>query len=301
MQGSEKMTRALVLGGGGPVGIAWESGLIDGLAEGGVDVGRADFIMGTSAGAFVGARLAMGHDPRGFFAPFAETGASNQTRPRAAAPAGPAPDLSGLMKLMAEAQSAQTDRAAALKALGRYALDAQTMSEDDFVASFGAFLRDLPEDVWPSRDFACTAVDAETGAFEFWTKASKVGLKRAVASSCSVPGIYPPVTINARRYMDGGMRSATNADLATGHDRVLVVAVTATAAGAAAERSRAALEAELDTLRTRGAVVELLAPDGASAAAFGANLMDFRRRPGAAAAGRRQGLAAAPTLAAFWS
>src|SRR5258706_4947908 len=60
----QTMTRALVLGGGGPVGIAWESGLVAGLAQAGVDLGRADFTMGTSAGSFVGARLALGADPR---------------------------------------------------------------------------------------------------------------------------------------------------------------------------------------------------------------------------------------------
>ena len=54
------MTRALVLGGGGPVGIAWEAGLIAGLAEGGVELAEADFILGTSAGSFVGSQLAMG-------------------------------------------------------------------------------------------------------------------------------------------------------------------------------------------------------------------------------------------------
>ena len=53
-------SRALVLGGGGPVGIAWESGLLAGLAKAGIDLGRSDFIVGTSAGSFVGARLAMG-------------------------------------------------------------------------------------------------------------------------------------------------------------------------------------------------------------------------------------------------
>jgi NTE family protein len=63
------MTKALVLGGGGPVGIAWESGLIAGLAEQGIDVSTADFILGTSAGSFVGAQLAIGRTPAEIAAP----------------------------------------------------------------------------------------------------------------------------------------------------------------------------------------------------------------------------------------
>jgi NTE family protein len=56
------MTRALVLGGGGPVGIGWESGLAVGLASKGVDISAADAVFGTSAGSFVGAQLALGVD-----------------------------------------------------------------------------------------------------------------------------------------------------------------------------------------------------------------------------------------------
>ena len=49
--------------------------------------------------------------------------------------------------------------------------------------------------------------------------ASDVRLLDAVGASCAVPGIWPPVTINGRRYIDGGIRSAANADLAAGCDR----------------------------------------------------------------------------------
>jgi predicted acylesterase/phospholipase RssA len=54
-------------------------------------------------------------------------------------------------------------------------------------------------------------------------RASGVALVDAVAASCAVPGIWPPVTIAERRYMDGGVRSTTNADLARGSDRILIL------------------------------------------------------------------------------
>jgi ABC-type sugar transport system substrate-binding protein len=76
------MSRALVLGGGGPVGIAWECGLLAGLAQAGVDLGTADFILGTSAGSFVGARLAMGAEAAGkeFAVTVRYTGPTDETK-----------------------------------------------------------------------------------------------------------------------------------------------------------------------------------------------------------------------------
>jgi predicted acylesterase/phospholipase RssA len=56
------MSRALVLSGGGSVGVAWETGVVLGLAERGVDLTAADLVLGTSAGSTVGAQLALGHD-----------------------------------------------------------------------------------------------------------------------------------------------------------------------------------------------------------------------------------------------
>ena len=60
-------TRALVLGGGGVAGIAWELGLLSGWAGEGVDVREADLVVGTSAGSVVGAQLRLDGDLQSLF------------------------------------------------------------------------------------------------------------------------------------------------------------------------------------------------------------------------------------------
>lgn len=300
--------RALVLGGGGPVGIAWEAGLIAGLLEGGVDLRQADYVLGTSAGSFVGSQVAAGRDMR----KTVEAILAEETRQRSAAqtaappaaggdrPSGPSPMMT-LMRLMQESAEGKRPADEVRRELGQVSLNAKTVDEETFIASFGRSLAGSGEGAWPTRHFACTAVDTATGAFQVWNNDSGVSLAKAVASSCSVPGVYPPITINDKRWMDGGMRSGTNADLAVGHDKVLVVAVR-TGAGEpeAVERSRLALEKELQVLRDDGATVGLIVPDEASVKAFGVNLMDSRVRPAAARAGYAQGLATAAKLKAEW-
>ncbi len=297
-------SRALVLGGGGPVGIAWESGLVAGLAQGGVDLGQADFTMGTSAGSFVGARLALGADTKTFADPIlADRIPGDGANQRGGATRdGPPPDLSKLMALMGEAQGGVRNPTEVRAEIGAWALSQPTMSEAAFIESFGHAFASLPTDLWPQRGFACTAVDAETGAFQLWTSDAGVGVVRAVASSCSVPGVYPPVTLNGRRYIDGGMRSPTNADMAVGYDLVLVVAIRVGGAGGAmADRMTARFNDEIEALKGGGATVVTITPDEASLGAFGPNLMDFRRRPDAARAGVAQGLAYAQQLQPYWA
>ena len=297
--------RALVLGGGGPVGIAWEAGLLAGLAEAGVNLAEADYILGTSAGSFVGSRIAMGKRA----ADIAAAILAEADRPRPPPPpvngqpaeARAAPNLGILFQKMQEAASGTRDPVEVRREIGAFALSAQTVDEETFIRGFGRSLSEAQADAWPERGFACTAVDAETGKFVVWDAGAKVGLARAVASSCSVPGVFPPITIEGRRYIDGGMRSATNADLARGHDLVVVIAIRlALGGGEAAERLRAPLEAELKALRDDGARVELIVPDDASVAAFGVNLMDARVRPAAASAGLEQGRGLAAAMAGVW-
>ncbi len=299
------MTRALVLGGGGPVCIAWEAGLLAGLAEGGVHLAQADHIVGTSAGSFVGSQIAMGKAP----GDMAQAILAEENRPRPAPPpvdgrpaeAAAAPNLSVLFQKMQEAASGTSDPQEVRREIGAFALAAQTVDEETFIRGFGRSLSQDQADAWPSRGFACTAVDAETGEFMVWDAAKRVGLARAVASSCSVPGVFPPITIGGRRYIDGGMRSATNADLVSGHERVLVVAVRIGAgAPEMAARMRAPLDREIKVLTDGGSRVELVVPDDASATAFGVNLMDARVRPAACKAGLEQGRSLAASLAGFW-
>ena len=291
------MTRALVLGGGGPVGIAWETGLLAGLAENGVNLADADLIIGTSAGSAVGAQLAMGRQPQQMYAALAADAGNTRPGPtrQNTGEGGAAPNLMPLMELMQKA-AAGGDPVEIRKEIGKFALEAKTMGEEDFIATFGRMLASAES--WPSRQYMCTAVDALTGEFQTWGNDSNVPLSRAVASSCSVPGIYPPITINGRRYIDGGMRSATNADLVKGYDQVVVVAVTSGAAqGPMAEAARKRFEAEMETVRENNASVSLIGPDAASLEAFGLNLMDFTRRAGAAEAGLSQGKAEASRIA----
>jgi NTE family protein len=293
------MTRALVLGGGGPVGIAWEAGLLAGLAEGGVKLADADFIMGTSAGSVVGALISMGRSAGDIAGPIiAEADRPRDIPGQVAENRTGAPNMMVLFQKMQEAASGQRDPQEVRKEIGAFSLEAQTVDEEAFIGGFGRQLAQAGSG-WPGHGYACTAVDTATGEFVVWNEAAKVPLSRAVASSCSVPGVFPAITIDGKRYMDGGMRSATNADLAKGHDLTVIVAVRI-GAGEMAERMMAPLQREIQVLKDAGGKVELITPDDASAEAFGGNLMNPKHRPAAAKAGLEQGRALAETLKAAW-
>ena len=289
------MTKALVLGAGGPVGIGWESGLIAGLAEKGVEMSLADHIVGTSAGSYVGAQLAMGRSP-------AEIAAHDLSdSPPAPLIRGPVPDLSSLMGKVLDAAAGKRPAQEVRAEIGAFALQAATMAEEEFIARFAPSLGGRPDGAWPGKSFVCTAVDVSDGAFRVWNREAGIGLARAVASSCAVPGIFPPVTFGGTRYIDGGVKSGTNADLAKGYDTVIVVsAMSRTMPPFVREIFGRRFTKELDAVRESGGRVEVIEPDDGSAEAFGANMMDDRRRHPAAVAGLEQGRREAARLAEFW-
>ena len=154
----------------------------------------------------------------------------------------------------------------------------------------------LPARTWPDRRLLITAVDTDSGEFAAFDRDSGVDLVDAVAASCAVPGVWPPVTIGGRRWMDGGTRSAANADLAAGCSRVVVLAPVAGGFGPMASVARQVAE-----LEKQGARVAVVGPDGAARQAIGRNLLDPARRAPAARAGRAQAAAEAEAVAAVWS
>ncbi len=291
-----EVDRAVVLGGGGPVGIAWEAGLAAGLAAEGVRLDEADQIVGTSAGSFVGAQLASGRGAQALYDAQLALGEKDAAERAEGKPASaermPKPDLAPLigimMRPMAEGETAE-DR---LREFGALSLGAATIPEQAFIEGFGSSLVGQP---WPTS-FACTAVDTASGEFRLWDKASSVALATAVASSCSVPGIFPPITLEGRRWMDGGMRSPSNIDLVKGARRVVAIAVVGRLGR---EMQMPRVEAELEALKPEGQAL-LIVPDEVSMDVFGMNLMDARDRAGIARAGFEQGRREAERIARLW-
>jgi NTE family protein len=275
--------RALVLGGGGITGIAWEWGILTGLAEAGIALGDADLVVGTSAGSVVGAQVANGLDPAVRYAA--------QLAPPDGELAATFDKGTILRYGLAMLVGSRAPRKVRQR-IGRLALRV----DGDEAARVAVIDARLPVKEWPAdRLLRVTAVDAETGEFRVFDRESGVPLVHAVAASCAVPGVWPPVTIEGRRYMDGGARSGTNADLAAGYDKVVLLAPLVRGIG-----PMPGAAAHVERLRRESAVA-LVSPDPEALRAFGRNVLDPAKRADAARAGLRQAASVASAVRAVWS
>ncbi|MCV7422696.1 patatin-like phospholipase family protein [Mycobacterium yunnanensis] len=269
-------TRGLVLAGGGLAGIAWETGVLTGIADEAPEVARAlvgaDVLLGTSAGSTVAAQLGSGIGLEELFA--AQVAAeTHELAPKAS--------IDEVMELFAGAMG---DPGATLTEklirIGAVAESADTVPEPVRRAVIG---HRLPSREWPERILRVTAVDVHTGELVVLDRDSGVALVDAVAASCAVPGVWPTVTVGNRHFMDGGVASSVNTSAATDCDAIVALipasetAPTPFGDGAAAE---------IDAFP--GDALALFADDEAIAA-FGPNPLDPACRIPAANAGRVQG------------
>jgi NTE family protein len=274
--------RALVLGGGGVTGVAWELGILAGLAQQGVDLSEADLVVGTSAGSVVGAQLTSGVSVGELYA--------TQLAP-------PGTEIAARMGLRTMIRygwvlARSRDPVQARARFGRMALATRTVSPAERRAVIEAR---LPSADWPPRRLLITAVDAESGEFAAFDAASGVSLVDAVGASCAVPGVWPPVSINGQRWIDGGMRSAANVDLAAGCERIVVIAPLVRGF-----RTMPSVARQVAELRSAGRTVVVVSPDQAALAAIGRNVLDPAHRAPAARAGHAQSAAVAAEVAAVW-
>jgi NTE family protein len=276
--------KALVLGGGGVTGIAWEIGILAGLAERGVDLTDADLVVGTSAGSVVGVDVRSGAALADLF--------TVQTQPPGSSEIYARMGFGVMLKYLRAMLLTQKPETAGAR-VGAMALRARTETEE---ARRRVIETRLPVLEWPAGRLQITAVDALTGQLVVFDAASGARLIDAVGASCAVPGIWPPVTINGRRYVDGGVRSAANADLAAGYERVVIIAPLASGYGPIASAVKQAR-----TLAEAGARVTLIKPDKAAVRAIGRNVLDPARRPAAALAGQAQAASVAAETLAVWS
>jgi len=272
---------ALVLGGGGITGIAWEIGVLVGLARAGLDLTDADVVVGTSAGSVVGAQVTSRTSLEDLYAVQLEP-ADHEIGGR----------LSRLAALRLVPPyllpGSGTDKLARVGRVARAAHEPGSVDREGVIRSR------LPVQGWPDRDLRVTAVDAESGEFTVFTSTSGVDLVSAIAASCAVPTVWPPVEIGGRFYIDGGMRSTANVDLARGADRVVVLAPLPRSLS-----RKTSIRAQLEAVAPREWSV--ITPDPESLAAFGRNLLDPTKRTVAAQAGLRQSEGLVEELRHVWT
>ena len=280
------MKRALVLAGGGAAGIAWELGVLRGLQDARPELaGRvlaADLVIGTSAGSAVAAQITSG-------VPLADL-YDRQLSPESAEIEVEL-DMEELLARFTAATADLASQDEAMRAIGALALDTRTVDEPVRKAAIAAR---LPVPDWPDRPVLLPAIDALTGELTVFSRDSGVALVDAVAASCAVPGIWPPVTINGRRYIDGGVGSATHADLAAGYDRILVIVPGEPGQPGPFDQ----LDGEIERLKP--GLAHVIYADAATIDAFGTNPLSPATRAPAAQAGRVVGRAHAAAVATLW-
>ena len=275
-----------MLAGGGLAGIGWETGILRGIADEAPETAKAlldlDVLVGTSAGSTVAAQLGSGLGLDVLF--------DRQTAP-SSTELNPDVGIDEITELFVTAMlTPNTITAEKLQTIGAVALSTQTVTE---AVRRNVIAQRLPSHEWPDRVLRISAIDTATGELVGFDRSSGVGLVDAVAASCAVPGVWPPVTIGEHRYMDGGVGSSVNMALADDCDVAVVLVPSGRSTpspfgGGAAE--------EVDAFG--GSAFGVFADDE-SIAAFGPNPLDPACRKPSALAGREQGRRIADAVTDF--
>jgi NTE family protein len=286
------LDRTLVLGGGGIYFIAWQAAYLAAAADGGVDLRRAERVVGTSAGSLVGCLLCAGRI--GHLARLAELFTRATALVKFLAPVG---ELQPSQQRAVDLLMAATDnRPETLRSVGHAALAAATPSARTMRRNVSL----LVDRRWPSREqLQITAVDTYTGERVVLDRHAGIRPPTAVAASSALPGIFAPQQIHDRRCMDGGIfGTGTHSDLVAGSRRTLVLSMAGDELLPQAGFTAAAdgMQQEMAALRSSGTEVMLRTPSVPEEY----NIMAPDSVADGIAAGRAAAEADLPQLRTFW-
>jgi NTE family protein len=285
----------LVLGAGGCAGVAFHGGVLAAIEDAtGWDPRRADIVVGTSAGSLTAGLLRRG-------LPATDLRAVSESRPLSAEAQGLAgvgqPHRPRLRRLDLLGVRPMADPAAVGRALLRpwrttpaAVLSALLPEGPASTEPISSGFDEVGGGVWPEASLWVCAVGLGDGRRVVFGRpgAPPASLGGAVAASCAIPGLYRPVEIGGRRYVDGGVRSMHNLDLLVGAglDAVIVSAPMTWAGKGLPWRPdaglrhsfRVALRRQVERLQGEGTRVIVLAPDARMLEAMGLDPMDARHR-----------------------
>lgn len=279
--------KALVLGGGGSMGIGWETGYLTGLADGGIDTRFADLVIGTSAGSQVGAVITSGISWNGIWEKLINLKYQSQEESSSGS-------FGSLFEKYDEIAASTRAPKEWIERIGKLAIEANTMTESEQLSR----IRNTIGDCKWAETLRIVAVDLFTSQRVVWGSNSGIELIKAASASSSLPGVWPPTTICSRKYIDGGAHSMESADIAEGASKVLILSV------GLPVQTPFKLEDQIQSLQKSGSDVELVKPDKKTYEALqqlGGNPVDPRIRPVIAACGREQGYEDAKRIAQFWN
>ncbi len=283
------LNRVVVLGGGGPGGLAWMTGYLHAISTR-VNLTQYEdmVVLGTSAGATAGVLL-LNHGAirAAYLNMLREETADRETNiPRRSrnfsAEVGrilpEARDEAAYSLLWADValRSEYADR----QLLHRERIDTIRMRLGEICS-------------WPQKSLQIVSLQASTGERVILDSNSKVPLFTAIASASAVPGMWPPVDVRLgdreETLFDAGVLSDTNVDLVGQARRLLVIQPTPNLQGPRDSEAPA---------RARALVVE---PDRSSASILHGRLMDPDVQRAAARAGFVQGIHEAERLDDYWT
>jgi len=232
---------ALALAGGGPLGAIYEIGTLMALAEAleGFDFNELDAYVGVSAGGFIAAGLANGLSPAYLYRMFIDSDSAEfpfepemLLKPAFGEYASRAAKLPGLLF-------------ESMRAYLRHPLRA------DFVASFQRLSQAIPTGMFNNegiddfltrlfsmpgltndfrqlkRRLFLVATDLDSGESVAFgaTGHDHVPISRAIQASAALPGLFPPVGIDGRWFVDGALKKTLHASVALREGARLVICI----------------------------------------------------------------------------